>query len=142
MSRDKGISQLLQLNYCACGQFCYRTLSMKDSAETWKGHDWKICIFPKFAILWKQNTINKTCLRISSCLGAIKISWDTACFCRQFWFIIKGIMFPESRVICHAVMKDVTTLHKKWSFTLRISSVYVTKSGRNCRFGHIYWRNP
>ena len=33
------------------------------------------------------------------------------------------------------------TLHKKSSFPLRISSVDVTRSARNCRFGHIYWRN-
>ena len=33
-------------------------------------------------------------------------------------------------------------LHKKWSFSLRISSVNVTKSTVNCGFGHIYWRNP
>ena len=30
------------------------------------------------------------------------------------------------------------TLHKKWSFPLRISSVNVTKFG----FGHIYWKYP
>ena len=29
------------------------------------------------------------------------------------------------------------SLHKKWSFPLRISSINVAKSG----FGHIYWRN-
>ena len=34
------------------------------------------------------------------------------------------------------------TQHKKWSFPFRISSVIVTKSARNCGFGHIYWRNP
>ena len=34
------------------------------------------------------------------------------------------------------------TLHKKWSFPLRISSLNVTKSAGNCGFGHIYWRNP
>ena len=34
------------------------------------------------------------------------------------------------------------TLHKKWSFPLRISSVNMTKSAGNCKFGHIYWRNP
>ena len=27
---------------------------------------------------------------------------------------------------------------QKWSFPLRISSVNVTKSTGNCRFGHIY----
>ena len=30
------------------------------------------------------------------------------------------------------------SLHKKWSFPLKISSVNVTKSAGNCGFGHIY----
>ena len=34
------------------------------------------------------------------------------------------------------------SLHKKWSFPLRISLVNVTKSEKNCKFGHIYWKNP
>ena len=36
------------------------------------------------------------------------------------------------------------SLHKKWSFPLRISLVNVTKSVVNIywRSGHIYWRNP
>ena len=34
------------------------------------------------------------------------------------------------------------TLHKKWSFPLRISPVNVIKSEGNCGFRHIYWRNP
>ena len=33
-------------------------------------------------------------------------------------------------------------LYKKRSFLLRLSLVNVTKSAENCRFGHIYWRNP
>ena len=33
------------------------------------------------------------------------------------------------------------TLHKKWSFPLRISSANVTKSAGNCGFCHNYWRN-
>ena len=33
------------------------------------------------------------------------------------------------------------TLHKKWSFPLRISSVNVTKSAVSFGFGHIDWRN-
>ena len=32
-------------------------------------------------------------------------------------------------------------LHEKWSFLLKISSVYVTKFAISCGFGHIYWRN-
>ena len=34
------------------------------------------------------------------------------------------------------------SIHKKWSFPLRISSVNVTKSAVSCGFGHICWRNP
>ena len=34
------------------------------------------------------------------------------------------------------------SLHKKWSFPLRIFPVNVTKFAVSCVFGHIYWRNP
>ena len=41
----------------------------------------------------------------------------------------------------HALrMYVLITVHKKWSFPLRISSVNVTKSARNWLFGHIYWK--
>ena len=33
------------------------------------------------------------------------------------------------------------SLHKKWSFPLRISSINVTESAVSCEFSHIYWRN-
>ena len=36
----------------------------------------------------------------------------------------------------------VSSLHKKWSFPLRISSVNVTKSTGNCGFDYIYWIYP
>ena len=35
----------------------------------------------------------------------------------------------------------ILSLHKKWSFPLRIYSVNVTKSVVSCGFDHIYWRN-
>ena len=34
------------------------------------------------------------------------------------------------------------TLHKKWSFYLKISLVNVTKFAVSCGFGHISCRNP
>ena len=34
------------------------------------------------------------------------------------------------------------TLHKKLSFSLRISSINVTKFAVSCGFGHIYLKNP
>ena len=36
----------------------------------------------------------------------------------------------------------VNSLHKKWSFPLRISSVNVTKTTISCGFSHISWKNP
>ena len=39
------------------------------------------------------------------------------------------------------IKREILSLHKKWSFSLSISSVNVTKSARNCRFGHIYESN-
>ena len=34
------------------------------------------------------------------------------------------------------------SLHKNWSFPLRVSLVIVTKSTVSCIFSHIHWRNP
>ena len=39
------------------------------------------------------------------------------------------------------ILMNISALHKKCSFPLRISPVNVTKSAGNCGFGHIYWRN-
>ena len=46
------------------------------------------------------------------------------------------------RIISKFFQTQMWSLHKKWSFPLRISSVNVTKSAASCGFGHIYWRNP
>ena len=48
----------------------------------------------------------------------------------------------HTKVIQDAHVCVNLTLHKKWSFPLKISSLNVTKSAGNCGFGHIYWRNP
>ena len=37
---------------------------------------------------------------------------------------------------------NLWSLHKKWSFPFRTSSVNVTKSAFSWGFGHIYWGNP
>ena len=49
----------------------------------------------------------------------------------------------------HGFIKEVSvwieiilSMHTKWSFWTRISSVNVTRSAAFCGFGHIYWRNP
>ena len=40
------------------------------------------------------------------------------------------------------ILLKINSLHKKWSFPLRISSVNMTKSAVSCGSGQIYWRNP
>ena len=53
------------------------------------------------------------------------------------------VLFYDLTLICMGFLGiRVIPLDKKWSFSLRISSVHVTKSARNCVFGHIYWRYP
>ena len=43
--------------------------------------------------------------------------------------------------VCTAwVVIIISILHLNEVFSLRISSVNVTKSAGNCRFGHIYWK--
>ena len=49
------------------------------------------------------------------------------------------------RIIISRVIKrrsSSLTLHQKWSFPLRISSVNVTQSAVSSEFCHIHWRNP
>ena len=41
----------------------------------------------------------------------------------------------------HNNAKQIQTLHKNWSFALKISSVNVSKSATSCGFGHTYRRN-
>ena len=54
----------------------------------------------------------------------------------------KFCSFNNEGILMASCILIADTLHKKWSFPLRISIVNVTKSTVSCRFGHIYWRNP
>ena len=56
--------------------------------------------------------------------------------------ICDGMKFLRSCTPSYMFSQQVFffSLHKKWSFLLRISSVNVTKSAGNCGSGHIYWK--
>ena len=70
----------------------------------------------------------------------------------EFEFAIEIEIVIEFELIYQDSVKDCvwkilnackkTSLHKKWSFLLRISSVNVSKSTGNCGFGLIFGRNP
>ena len=77
----------------------------------------------------------------------------TLTFCNKTsWSIVSNVFCRSINIIpvnkpslnsfkTLSVKKDNYTLHKKWSFPLRISSVNVTKSAVSRGFGHIFWRN-
>ena len=80
--------------------------------------------------------------------------WPILCWCSNlfkcfpvfynaFWKIERNWSVCTKWVISHHLSRLILIriVQKKWSFPLRISSVYVNKSAWNCRFGHIYWRN-
>ena len=50
-----------------------------------------------------------------------------------------GLYINNALVILKgANVQKMNTLHKKWSFPLRIFTVNVTKSAASYQFGHIY----
>ena len=59
---------------------------------------------------------------------------------KMFLLLIVSSLFSWQREKNYPSSK--TTLHKKWSFPLRTSSVNVTKFAVSLGFSHIYWRNP
>ena len=72
---------------------------------------------------------------------------------RASWFLYREIIsrcHPQRHLLSgctklqnlkYVTVLSVLSLHKKWSFSLRISSLKVTNSAV-CGNGHIYWRNP
>ena len=49
----------------------------------------------------------------------------------------------ENLELSNEINQDwIHSLHKKWNFPLKISSINVIKSAVFCGFGHIYLRNP
>ena len=100
--------------------------------------------------IWRYKS-SQTCLRCFFVFGILIFLVKVSCQYRIcFWNfqkyktkkeqkenILKNI-FRLDQVISY---ESMNTLHKKWSFPWRISSVNVTKSAIFCEFDHIYWRN-
>ena len=61
---------------------------------------------------------------------------------KKIWKELLFSLLNAKRFWNNAYNNSSLTMYKNWSCSLRISSVNVTKSAENCRFGHIYWRNP
>ena len=78
-------------------------------------------------LFWKilQKVLEHTCVEVSMLIKLQVVGMSLFHFKKSY----KGIVAKF-------------TLHRKWSFSLRISSVNVTKSTVFSEFGHIYCRNP
>ena len=78
------------------------------------------------------------------CVQNISIHWSNTITC--WWDYIKHLIFSKLNSYFFLNVKielaKSPILHKKWIFSLKISSVNVTKFAVSCGFGHIYWRNP
>ena len=88
-------------------------------------------------------TMNKTtCCYFLFC--SLVFLW--ICFgnvAKLFWISTSGGSLTAKTCGCQTIPFSIDydqTLHKKWSFPLRIFLVNVTKLAVSCRFGHIYWR--
>ena len=103
-----------------------------------------------------NRTLHKSCASIEKCilfskkdeyfmssreqyLHKIFLEWPAMLFLDIAYIFMKKNYPTVTRV---RKQGPKHSLHKKWSFPVRISSVNVTKSAGNCWFGHIYWRNP
>ena len=78
--------------------------------------------------------------------------FGTRCILRTLRKILQKLLtawiFSQKRSVLdiwlgseHESVSISSTLHKKWSFPLRIFLVNMTKCAVSCGFGHIYWRN-
>ena len=76
------------------------------------------------------------------CAG-IRIYSNTFQYSTTFAKTSKGIgtFARNGSLVTTYFVSFYTHCTKKWNFLLRNSSVYVNKRARNCRFGHICWRN-
>ena len=124
-----------------------------------KGNFYTLLLHKKFYIILDIIAIHIICICIVH-KNCIILHFYTSCRirekCVEFFFFhyfflfcslvrnenIKGPGFYTLQVSRVFSNFPQVTLHKKWSFSLKISSVNVTKSARNCGFGQIYWRNP
>ena len=76
-------------------------------------------------------------------IAQFQLVWNN-CFAPWFTLISKGwnLLIRLYGMITNSQLLFALTLHKKWSFPLRISSVNVTKSAGDCGLGYIYWTHP
>ena len=73
--------------------------------------------------------------------------WSSLIFIDPYWssFNIDPYWSASKNLqsICHKFLKSIKaefaiTTAQKWSFPVRVFSIYVTKFSGNCEFGHIY----
>ena len=100
----------------------------------------------RYSVRMRENTDqNNSVYRHFSCSETDKTHWYWIKKCDKMdWKVWSGgllitmdIMKFDRITKCDGIM----SLHKKWSFQLKISSVNAKKSAVSCGFGHIYRRN-
>ena len=115
-------------------------------------------IWTRFMLMSDSRLSFETCHWFTA-IDVLKKKQSQWFLCEWFFYIIECMMKIKKKVFKMLLLGKKTlvyvsavshfklaanylTLHKKWNFQLRVSSVNVTRSTGNCEFGHIYWRNP
>ena len=102
--------------------YAYTSDSYLDPCQTFS-----VTLHKKWGFPWRISSVNVT--KSAGNYGPFNITY--VCL---YAYISDSYLGP-----CQILS---VTLHKKWTFSVRISPVNVAKSAENCGFGHIYWRNP
>ena len=129
------ISQNSQENICATLSFLIKLQVLKSlinkieafRPETLFKRDFKACNFNK-----------------KETMAQVKHLWFLLNFEEQFFTEhLRTATSVHDNTVAYKrlILRLYYTLHKRWSFPLRISSANVTNLDLNCGFGHIYWRN-
>ena len=156
--------KFLQLNYvnyvmllnnidpdkCSCSKWIEIIHHQKLIAKIWLISailEWKLALIFRRSRLWYSEkftvTIQMCCAHIY-CDKKSKIPILIFAIEEIKTCAINLSFNKVSRIEClQAVFEYIwNSLHKKWSFPLRVSSVNVTKSAVSCLLGHTHWKNP
>ena len=101
----------------------------------WFWGNWKICSYQFFPILGGYY-----CTKFRENLRSGFKNWLAKC--KTELYSDKYELRRPFRLLGKSKKTKRWHCTKNGRFPLRIFSVNVTKSAVNCRFGHIYWRNP
>ena len=141
---DLLIVKLCELGFPEISNFCLHALVQswgnlqRPLFNTWNKHEYPSILISHRVSRWSRNENFVSKFFLVRLDHAQKK--NTLVFF-LYWCLREMILWFLTSCFYLSVLPRRKPLHKKWNFSLSISSVNVTKSAEKCGFGHIYWRN-